>query len=131
MAKWLERRKIICQTYLFNFLHRNSSMKNFLYMAKLAHNQIKYIQKWYRRIYLKRTIATAIINLEWSAMEYDIIKGTKKQDILSNFGTLIKDNYIQGKLTIAVPVKTRIKYIRSFLNVKHSTEIHIRLSKAI
>jgi hypothetical protein len=100
---------------LYEFMVKQKSMQDFLYMIKLVHKHITFIQRWYRTVYCKKLLVIGIINTQWSTVEYEIIKGTKKQSILGSPYKIIKDNYNNGQLSNVIPIKIRLKYIRGFI----------------
>ncbi len=102
---------------MHSFLKMLWNMKSFEYMTRLVNVKICAIQKWYKALYMKKLMATAIINLQWSAIEYEIINGTKKKDILAEPFQLIKRNYLSDRLSLTIPVSVRKKYILRYLNV--------------
>ena len=79
---------------------------------------------------MRRLIVISIINIQWSSIEYEIIKGTKKHEILSNPILIIKQNFHQGKQSTVVPINIRFRYIRSTIQ-KFNTEYSIKYLKYI
>jgi len=114
--KWTLNLRIRSKQRIVKFTSKYEENPQLLLFVKFVVMKITKIQKWFRRIYTQKRMIFAIMNYQWSIIEYAVLKarGMKKSEklkILGNIKILLK----QRKTSEIVPLPVRMFYIKKAL----------------
>lgn len=114
---WLWKKHIQTKSKknISKFLQKVWDSPVLLIFVKLLDHRVRMIQKWFRRSYLKQKIMSTSMNLQWSAVEYALVK-TKRHN-LSIMNDVINNFIKAGDTSNIVPLPVRMYYMRSYLEV--------------
>lgn len=112
---WRQHKIVKSKTAVGKFVERVEDSPMILLFLKFILSKIFIIQKWYRRVLVKRYLMLAIMNLQWSVLEYAVLKVRASER--KNSDLMVAENLKAGKVSEVVPVSIRIQYLRAKLKV--------------
>ncbi len=112
---WRLRRRIKAKKKISTLMRGYEASPVFLVFAKFVIRRLVMVQKWYRRSYVKKLLMLALMNMQWSFIEYALVKENRGVSLGSaDIEKCIKE----GKTSDAVPLDVRLAYFRKYLTVR-------------
>jgi len=115
---WEIQRRVRAKRRIAKFIDEYAQIPAFTLFVMQISRQVIIIQKWYRRHLVRKRLLLAIMNYQWSPIEYAIIRGklTDKTD-KKICDERINECIYQSKKSDVVPLFVRIHYLKQQLNV--------------
>lgn len=116
---WRLRRRIRYKKSIALFVKKNEEIPLLLLFNMNVVYKIRLIQKWFRRYLVKRTVLLALLNCEWSSIEYAILRVTSVEEGNESprFRRTVDKCVAEGKHSDIVPIEIRLFYIKNHLEV--------------
>lgn len=111
---WRLRRRIKAKKNLLKLVIQYEALPMLLIFIKTIIYKLCTIQKFYRRFYIKKQIMYNAMDIQWSYIEYVILKTRSREEDLK---TAIENGIKFKQASNCVPLKIRIHYLRNCLNV--------------
>lgn len=112
---WRIRRTINAKKNIVKILTQFSNSPTLILFLKYTEFKLIKIQRWMKRVYTKQRLLLAIMNKQWSVIEYAItrVRNSNKESLQNSIANCIKNNNNSD----IVPIVIRIFYIKKFLKV--------------
>ncbi len=118
---WRMRRRIRMKRRMVKFVDNASATPQFVVFVMVVVCRIRLIQKWFRRYLVKRRLLLAIMNRQWSAIEYAVLKLKKDPRSLTEKINYCIETRQKGDV---VPIHVRTFFIRQYLSVPFLPHAH-------
>ncbi len=116
---WKLRRRIRMKHFVARFVGTYETVPTLLIFMKFVVSRIVLVQKWYRRYHVKRLLMLSLMNIQWSAIEFVVLRSRLGKDGSDTTMTAqeINASIREGRVSSAVPVPVRLRLLKDQLNV--------------
>lgn len=121
---WRARLRLRTGKQLAEFFVQHSSQPTLLLFIKLVLSRVILIQKWFRRQYVRQRLLLAIMNLQWSSIEFVVLRSRPGEiEDPSLTEAKISDSILRGQTSDVVPVPFRLRCLKEQLKVSPANMI--------